>query len=59
MIYAVVLSVISAPTNSSRSLGTDAVMTLNGKQLHLESLWGNPDMVRQQLGIASKEASPP
>lgn len=52
MIYAVILSVVAAPTNSSRSLGSDIVMTLKGKQLYLERLWGKADILRQQLGIA-------
>lgn len=38
MIYAIVLSVIAAPTNRSRSLGSDFVMTVHGAQLHLECL---------------------
>lgn len=59
MIYAIILSVIAAPTNSSRSFGSDIVMDLNGKQLHLEHLWGKTDIVRRHLGIAPDQISPP
>jgi hypothetical protein len=51
MIYAVILSVIGSPTNSTRSLGMDMVMMVNGKQLILDQLWGKADVIRQILGI--------
>ena len=52
MIYALILSVIVAPTNSHRSLGTDIVMTIGRKQFRLEELWGKSEVLRRQLGIA-------
>lgn len=55
MIYAIILSVIAAPTNSHRSLGIDIVMTIFGRQLHLEHFWGKPETLRHQLGIAPEQ----
>jgi hypothetical protein len=55
MIYAIILSVIAAPTNSNKSLGTDIVMTIFGRQFRLKELWGKPGVLRHQLGIAPEQ----
>ena len=51
MIYAIILSVIVAPTNSQRTLGERTTMTLFGTEFRLDELWGKASEVRRKLGI--------